>query len=130
MPGDFAGSPLLTFAPLNIAPDQECPKGSLGDLMERRYDSYVSKIVRPFFFSHFARLDRQIVLVDALSALNAGPAAVKDLKNALTQSCLFRMAQIHISRVLAAGLTDIFAVPKRLPTRKHDRLENILRLMC
>ena len=85
MPGDFAGSPLLTFAPLNLKPDQEFPKGSLGHLMERRYNSYVSKIVRPFFFSHFARLDRQIVLVDALSALNAGPAAVQDLKNALTQ---------------------------------------------
>ncbi len=30
-------------------------------------------VVRPFFRDHFARLDRQIVLVDALSALPAGP---------------------------------------------------------
>ena len=76
MPGDFAGSPLLTFAPLVAKTYDDFPQGSLGDLMERRYDSYVSKIVRPFFFTHFARLDRQIVLVDTLSALNAGPAAV------------------------------------------------------
>ena len=48
------------------------PQGSLAALMERRYDSYVAKVVKPFFFGHFARLDRQIVLVDALAALNAG----------------------------------------------------------
>jgi uncharacterized protein len=40
--------------------------------MERRYEAYVSSIVKPFFYGHFARLDRQIVLVDALTALNAG----------------------------------------------------------
>ena len=33
MPGDFAGSPLLAFAPLDIAPSTELPKGSLGALM-------------------------------------------------------------------------------------------------
>jgi hypothetical protein len=65
MPGDFKGSPLLAFAPLDIAPDTELPKGSLGALMERRYQAYVSTIVKPFFYGHFARLDRQIVLVDA-----------------------------------------------------------------
>ncbi len=134
MPGDFAGSPLLTFAPLNIAPDQECPKGSLGDLMERRYDSYVSKIVRPFFFSYFARLDRQIVLVDALSALNAGPAAVKDLKNALTQvlACFRMGTNSMFSRVLGRRIDQIlFAATKAdlLHQTSHDRLENILRLI-
>ena len=134
MPGDFAGSPLLTFAPLNAKAEEEFPKGSLGDLMERRYDSYVSKIVRPFFFSHFARLDRQIVLVDALSALNAGPAAVQDLKNALTQvmTC-FRMGTNSIfSRVLGRRIDRIlFAATKAdlLHQTSHDRLENILRLI-
>ncbi len=134
MPGDFAGSPLLTFAPLNLRPDQDSPKGSLGDLMERRYNSYVSKIVRPFFFSHFARLDRQIVLVDALSALNAGPAAVQDLKNALTQvMACFRLGSNSIfSKVLGRRIDRIlFAATKAdlLHQTNHDRLENILRLI-
>ena len=84
MPGDFKGSPLLAFAPLDIAPDTELPKGSLGALMERRYQAYVSTIVKPFFYGHFARLDRQIVLIDALSALNSGPAAVRDLETAMS----------------------------------------------
>ena len=45
-------------------------------MMARRYEAYKAHVVRPFFRDHFARLDRQIVLVDALSALNSGPAAV------------------------------------------------------
>ena len=94
MPGDFKGSPLLAFAPLDIAPGTEFPKGSLAALMERRYEAYVSTIVKPFFYGHFARLDRQIVLVDALTALNAGASAVKDLQHALADilSC-FRQGQ-------------------------------------
>ena len=134
MPGDFAGSPLLTFAPLGMEPGQEWPKGSLGDLMERRYESYVSKIVRPFFFSHFARLDRQIVLVDTLSALNAGPAAVQDLKNALTQvmACFRLGANSVLSKMLGRRIDRIlFAATKAdlLHQSSHDRLENILRLI-
>ncbi len=133
MPGDFAGSPLLTFAPLNAKAEEEFPKGSLGDLMERRYDSYVSKIVRPFFFNHFARLDRQIVLVDVLSALNAGPAAVQDLKTALTQvmACFRFGANSVFSKMLGRRIDRIlFAATKTdlLHQTSHDRLENILRL--
>jgi predicted YcjX-like family ATPase len=134
MPGDFAGSPLLTFAPLTAKSYDEFPKGSLGDLMERRYDSYVSKIVRPFFFNHFARLDRQIVLVDTLSALNAGPAAVQDLKNALTQvlACFRLGANSVFSNILGRRIDRIlFAATKAdlLHQTSHDRLENILRLI-
>ncbi len=134
MPGDFAGSPLLTFAPLIAKTYGDFPKGSLGDLMERRYDSYVSKIVRPFFFSHFARLDHQIVLVDTLSALNAGPAAVQDLKNALTQvlAC-FRLGANSIFSSIVGRRIDriLFAATKAdlLHQTSHDRLENILRLI-
>ena len=53
-------------------------------MMERRYEAYKSHVVRPFFRDHFARLDRQIVLVDTLTALNSGPAALRDLENALS----------------------------------------------
>jgi predicted YcjX-like family ATPase len=134
MPGDFAGSPLLTFAPLVANSNDAFPKGSLGDLMERRYDSYVSKMVRPFFFSHFARLDRQIVLVDILQALNAGPAAVQDLKSALTQvlACFRLGANSLFSTVLGRRIDRIlFAATKAdiLHQTSHDRLENILRLI-
>ncbi len=52
-------------------------------MMERRFEAYKSVVVRPVFREHFARLDRQIVLIDALQALNRGPEAVQDLERAL-----------------------------------------------
>ncbi|MBM3608882.1 MAG: YcjX family protein, partial [Alphaproteobacteria bacterium] len=83
MPGDLEGSPALTFAPLILDAQQPAATGSLAAMMERRYESYKSIVVRPFFRDHFARLDRQIVLADVLSTVNSGPAAVRDLENAL-----------------------------------------------
>ena len=84
MPGDLDGSPALTFAPLPNLPDGPAPKGSLMAMMERRYESYKSVVVKPFFREHVARLDRQIVLIDAMQAMNAGREAVIDLERALS----------------------------------------------
>ena len=134
MPGDYKGSPLLAFAPLDIVPGTDLPKGSLGALMERRYQSYVSSIVKPFFYGHFARLDRQIVLVDALTALNAGASAVKDLRHALTDilTC-FRQGSNSIFSSLFGRRIDkvLFAATKAdlLHHTSHDRLEDILKLI-
>ncbi|MGI3166144.1 YcjX family protein [Pseudooceanicola sp. 200-1SW] len=77
LPGDLAGSPVLTFAPL---PPQDRPaRKGLWREMERRFEAYKARVVKPFFTEHFARIDRQVVLVDALSAIHAGPEAVDDL---------------------------------------------------
>ena len=80
LPGDLAGSPVLTFAPL---PAGDSPRRSLYREFERRYESYKRNIVKPFFRDHFAKIDRQIVLVDALGAIHAGPPAVEDLRSAM-----------------------------------------------
>lgn len=82
LPGDLAGSPVLTFAPL---PGKSFPRGSLGREFERRFESYKRKIVQPFFRDHFAKIDRQIVLVDVLGAIHAGPAALDDLRGAMAR---------------------------------------------
>lgn len=81
LPGDLEGSPVLTFAPL---PEPEkSARHSLWREFERRYESYKRNVVKPFFRDHFARLDRQIVLVDVLGAIHAGPPAVEDLRQAM-----------------------------------------------
>lgn len=85
MPGDLQGSPALTFAPLDIEAGQPAKTGSLHAMMAERYEAYKQVVVKPFFRDHFARLDRQIVLVDALQAINAGPEALADLETALTE---------------------------------------------
>ena len=73
MPGDLAGSPALTFAPLAVGQKLAFVPHTMAAMMERRYEAYKTHVVRPFFRDHFARLDRQIVLVDVLAALNSGP---------------------------------------------------------
>ena len=134
MPGDYKGSPLLAFAPLDIAPDHQPQRGTLAALMARRYESYVANIVKPFFFGHFARLDRQIVLVDALTALNAGPGAVADLGHALTGilACFRQGANSLFSQILGRRIDRIlFAATKAdlLHHTGHDKLENVLKLI-
>lgn len=78
--GELAGSPVLTFAPLLIG---EVGKGSFQAEMKRRFEAYKSKIVKPFFRDHFAKLDRQIVLVDLLKSLADVPDAVADMERAM-----------------------------------------------
>jgi uncharacterized protein len=130
MPGDLEGSPALTFAPLpDLVP--VAAEGSLQAMMERRYDAYRTHIIRPFFRDHFARLDRQIVLVDALTALNAGAAAVADLEAALGDVLsAFRTGRNTLLGQMFAPRIDrvVFAATKadHLHHANHDKLEAII----
>jgi len=134
MPGDLAGSPALTFAPLELSGAGHAPPGSLGAMMQRRYEAYKDVVVRPFYREHFARLDRQIVLVDALAAFNAGPAAVKDLEGALAAILgSFRTGRATFTSTLFRPRIDriLFAATKadHLHHTSHDRLERFLARM-
>jgi predicted YcjX-like family ATPase len=91
-------------------------------------------VARPFFRDHFARLDRQIVLVDALRALNSGPAALRDLENALTEVLqAFRAGRASRFASIFRPRIDriLFAATKadHLHHVSHDRLEAILRVL-
>lgn len=81
LPGDLAGSPVLTFAPLPPLPKPA--RKSLWREFERRFEAYKSRVVKPFFRDHFARIDRQVVLVDVLGAVHSGPQAVEDMRLAM-----------------------------------------------
>jgi uncharacterized protein len=81
LPGELAGSPALTFAPL---PQTHAPRrGTMAREFARRYEAYKAQVVKPFFRDHFARIDRQIVLVDVLGAIHAGPRAVEDMRRSM-----------------------------------------------
>ena len=132
MPGDLDGSPALTFSPLPGIGTARARPGSLAAMMERRYEAYKRHVVKPFFREHVARLDRQIVLVDALNALNAGPAALADLEAALAEILsAFRPGKVaRIFSIFARRIDRIlFAATKadHLNRADHDRLEAILR---
>jgi predicted YcjX-like family ATPase len=131
MPGDLEGSPALTFAPLPQL-SEKAKTGSLQAMMERRYESYKSLVVKPFFRQHITRLDRQIVLIDAMHAMNAGPEAVRDLERALgdimscfrpgTGNLLKNLWMRTIDRVLVAATKA-----DHLHHEDHRKMEAIVR---
>lgn len=132
MPGDLEGSPALTFAPLPNLDGRRLPPDSLAGMMERRYEAYKRHVAKPFFREHIARLDRQIVLVDAMQAMNAGPEAVADLERALTEilacfragrgSVLTDWFSRRIDRILVAATKA-----DHIHHESHDRLQAIAR---
>ena len=130
MPGDLEGSPMLTFCPLPPPEGggEKAPRDSFWREMQRRYAAYVAHVARPFFLDHFARIDRQIVLVDALSALNGGPAALNDLRDAL-QAVLacFRTGQ---SGLFARRADRILFAATRADLIHHEHHEALRRILA
>lgn len=130
LPGDLEGSPVLTFAPLPGAGD--APRGSLRREMARRYEAYKRAVVRPFFREHFARIDRQVVLIDALGAIHNGPRAVEDMRAAMADIlAAFRPGQNAFLTQLFAGRRVekiLFAATKadHLHHSQHDKLTAIM----
>ncbi|MBO6719589.1 MAG: YcjX family protein [Rhizobiaceae bacterium] len=134
IPGDLEGSPALTFAPLPPT-DKAHKTGSLRAVMARRYESYKTHVVKPFFREHVTRLDRQIVLIDAMQAINAGPAALADLERALAEilGC-FRPGRGSLFTDLFARRIDriLVAATKadHIHHAEHDKLQAIVRRLA
>jgi predicted YcjX-like family ATPase len=132
LPGELEGSPALTFAPLADGP---APRGSLRREMERRFEAYRSKVVQPFFREHFARLDRQVVLLDVLGAIRRGPRAVEEMRAAVADILTaFKPGALGWLRALmGTKRVDrvLFAATKadHLHHSQHARLTNILDAM-
>jgi len=130
LPGDLAGSPVLTFAPLT-RPDSY-KRSALWREMERRYEAYKSRVVTPFFRDHFSRIDRQVVLVDALGAIHKGPRAVEDMRLAMGDILsAFRPGRNDfLTRLLRGKRVEriLFAATKadHLHHRQHPRLTAIM----
>ncbi|MEZ5796128.1 MAG: YcjX family protein [Paracoccaceae bacterium] len=133
LPGDLAGSPVLTFAPLPRP--AITPRGSLWREMERRYDAYKDRVVTPFFRDHFARIDRQVVLMDVLGALHQGPRAVEDLRRTMAEILTaFRVGRTGwLAGLLGARRVEriLFAATKadHLHHEQHPQLTAIAEAM-
>ena len=127
MPGELEGSPALTFTPLP-APMRDSP---LGREFARRFGAYKSRVVKPFFRDHFARIDRQVVLMDVLGAIHAGPQAVEDMRLAMADIlAAFRPGRAGwLSQLLGSRKVEriLFAATKadHLHHIQHPRLTAI-----
>ncbi|SEA19515.1 hypothetical protein SAMN05444370_103421 [Rubrimonas cliftonensis] len=131
LPGELEGSPALTFCPLPAGSKRR--RGGMRAEFERRYDAYVARVAKPFFRDHFARIDRQVVLVDLLGALDAGPGAVADLRDAMTAvlGC-FRPGGGWLASILGRRIDRIlFAATKadHVHHVQHPRLTAMMQAM-
>jgi hypothetical protein len=133
LPGDLEGAPVVTFAPLPGA--EGAPRGSLAAEMARRFEAYKREVVRPFFRAHFARIDRQIVLVDLLDVLHRGPVALEETRGAMAAIlATFRPGQnAFLTRLLQGRRVErlLFAATKadHLHHAQHPRLAALMEAM-
>lgn len=133
LPGELAGSPVLTFAPLPGEGDG--PRKSLRREMARRFEAYKAQVVKPFFRDHFSRIDRQVVLVDALGAIHKGPQAVEDMRQAMAETLgAFRPGRnAFLARLLRGNRVEriLFAATKadHLHHSQHPRLSAIMQAL-
>jgi predicted YcjX-like family ATPase len=112
-PGDGAADlAAFRFCPLRLAAGAVPKPGSLGEAMAQRFERYKAEIVHPFFRDVFSRFDRQLVLVDVIGALNAGPESFHDMRRALREvlpsfnrggGLLARLFQPRTEKVLFAA---------------------------
>ena len=129
--GQIADLSVLQFCPTPLAIGARAPPDSLAALMEARFEAYKRTIVQPFF-THLARnVDRQIVLVDVLRALNAGEEAFADHRLALdTILAAFRFGRRSLLRRLFSARIDrvLFAATKadHVPALQRDHLEALM----
>jgi uncharacterized protein len=136
-PGTIGEVPYLWFAPLDLPDSVEVPTpGTLGALMQQRFDVYKTEVVEKFYHDHFRRYSRQIVLVDVLRALLAGPEAFEDTRLALEAIFdSFRYGRSSILTRLFGGSSIervLFAATKadHVPEIQRDHLAALLRNMA
>lgn len=90
IPGNLPDDDILNFVPLlasihlDEAQLENASENSYYKTCQRRYQRYVKELVEPFYTDFFSRIDRQLVLVDVISALHSGPDYLDDMRQALT----------------------------------------------
>lgn len=127
---------------LNFIPLTQCANVSENDLTnagpdsyymfcKSQYDEYVNTLVDPFYKQFFSKIDRQLVLVDVIRALNAGPERFSDMQSAMTditdsfaygkQSRFFQLFQPKVDKV-------VFVATKidQVPATSHENVRKLL----
>ncbi|WP_418357132.1 YcjX family protein [Shewanella basaltis] len=137
LPGEYENTPLLAFFPLlSVSPLTHSalatsPKDSNYHVLKRRYEEYVSQVVKPFYRDYFSRFDRQLVLVDCLNALNHGQAQFNDMGRALNQIMeSFQFGQSSLLRRLFSPRIDkVLFAASQVDRVTRDQQSHVLNLL-
>jgi predicted YcjX-like family ATPase len=142
-PGPGGDAPFMWFYPIGDADERPSPFTVAG-VLRKRFETYKADMRAQFFETHFADFDRQIVLVDVLSALHAGKDAFEDVEHAITQiagnlrygaNWLPRdLGRLPVARTMLGRRIErvAFAATKadHVPTMRRENLKNLLRAMA
>ena len=81
-PDQLVHSPVLRLVPL---PSTRAESAFFRGMRDR-FELYKKSVIQPFYRDHFSRIDRQIVLVDVLRALQRGKAAFDEMTEAMADT--------------------------------------------
>lgn len=129
-PDALRHSPILRLVPL---PDQLAGSG-LWVGMEARFKEYKTKVIKPFYKKHFSKIDRQIVLVDLLRAIQLGEPVFDEMAASLGETLQsFNYGKGGPLSWLVGGATShvLFAATKCDHVTRGDRanIEQTMRRM-
>lgn len=137
LPGEFEHTPLLTFFPLlSLSPLQhaqfnDADINSYYQVLKARYQEYVAKVVKPFYKDHFAKFDRQVVLVDCLNGLNHGQAQFNDMGQALNsimESFQFGQSSL-LKRLFSPKIDKVLFAASQVDRVTRSQQSHILKLL-
>lgn len=95
-PGDRPFVPLFSTELTGGVVPRKFPAQSWGAVCAGHFRAYRDREARPFFERHFQHLDAQVILIDLLGAMTAGPEALQDMRAALDSTLQpFRYGQDH-----------------------------------
>ena len=138
LPGELQGAPVLQFFPLlkntfeGLSRDwQDLARDSNGSLLVERFEHYKQQVIKPFYRDHFSAFDRQVILVDCLSALNQGPHSFSDLQKAIN----WLLASFHygksnvIKRLFSPNIDKLVFAASKADHVTPDQQDNLVRLL-
>ncbi len=96
-------------------------------VLESAYNRYLNEQVKPFYREQFTGIDRQVVLVDVLKALNLGRHSMGDMQLALTRVLdSFQFGQNSlISRLFNPRIEKVLFVASKIDQVLPDQHENV-----
>lgn len=129
-PDALRNSPILRLVPL---PERLAGSG-LWVGMETRFKDYKSKVIKPFYKKHFSKIDRQIVLIDLLRAIQLGEPVFNEMTESLSETLKsFNYGKGGPLSWLVGGATShvLFAATKCDHVTRGDRanIEQTMRRM-
>lgn len=137
LPGELVDTPILAFFPLMKGEDtqlqdlENSSKDSYYHVLKKRYQSYVSEVVKPFYRDYFAKFDRQVVLVDCFTPLNRGKAQFEDMKMAIDGiMASFNFGQSNLlKRLFSPRIDKLLFAASKVDHITRDQQGNVLSLL-